>query len=449
MPGSGLSIFTISGGQRDLASIYESMSYFLPEDMGLTQPLHFEQSDQPHSDSARGDKMWGEGDRHRASVMNAIRQVMLLSAILLLSACAGAPTSPVAEEAGTIEAGYGRAFGRVQFSLDSQALASSASFFDNNLLRLYVQPVPAGQLLDMKIEHDGSFYWPLQAGNYRVVAYQFVRRAGGVVSKITGRVVAEFSVPKPGQAIYIGDVYINARGGRSRTMVIDRYPEALERAKPRLTAGKFQAAAELMRFERDQVANYKGVVDICGPFWAVTCDEIYQGLEPLLPAGTGNRFPTTDALAPVLAWKPAGRPGVSYDVAIYESLSLAEVLPDHRVRGALVTYAEKLQQPMYSPTVPLLAGTKYEWTVRVRDPDTDTVSTWSATSYPWLPLSQPPGRSGRGFGFETPKPRSVEPDPTRQGNIRFHSQGAGTTDRGVTRGWMECGNAPCPKTPPP
>jgi hypothetical protein len=49
------------------------------------------------------------------------------------------------------------------------------------------------------------------------------------------------------------------------------------------------------------------------------------------------------------------------------------------------------------------------------------------------------------------KPRSVaeELDARPQGeNIRFQSQGAGTTDRGIARGWMECGNAPCPKTPP-
>jgi len=125
-------------------------------------------------------------------------------------------------------------------------------------------------------------------------------------------------------------------------------------------------------------------------------------VEPLKPAGTAQGFPVTENLTPPLEWKPSSRPGVAYDVAIFESLTFkygaAGNVP--RMRGALVAYAEGLREPRYSPLAPLQPAKKYEWTVRLRDGD--TVSSWSATSYFVFAIVAAASGSGQGFGFATP-----------------------------------------------
>lgn len=325
---------------------------------------------------------------------------LLVSTLWLLSACAGMPSPPVEEEAATVAAGYGRAFGRLEYLQKGQATVWKSSVLNYETLTLFVRSAQTGQMQYMDMDSDGSFSWPLQAGEHVIVGYQY-RRSSGAVSTVTARLMGAFSVPLAGQAVYIGDLQIESETGRIR--MLDRYDEALKRVEARLAAGKFEPVKGLMRFER-QAGSYKRVVGVCSHGWGLTCDSKLQGVEPLQPAGTAEGFPLTQNLSPLLEWKSASRSDVTYDIAIYESLTFEYASGTRKVfglRGARVVYAEGLREPRYIPQAPLQPGKRYEWTVRLRDGD--TVSSWSATSYSWFAVVAWKRGSGQGFGFETPE----------------------------------------------
>lgn len=339
----------------------------------------------------------------RSTVLIAKRVPALLGlwvATLLLAACADMPTRPVDEKVATTAAGYGRAFGRVDYLENGKEIVWSSSALGFDLLTLFVQSVRTGEMQYMQIEGDGHFYWPLAAGEYVIVGYQYTRQRV-TSSRLTGRLVTTFSVPQPGQAVYIGNLRVEADTRRYGFDVVDQYAETLKRVDARIAAEKFEAVKGLMRLE-GQTGSHKRVTEICDKAWGLTCDRTYQGVEAVRPSGTELGFPVTQDLTPLLEWKPSGRPEVSYDVAIYESFTFrygaTGVVP--RMRGALVAYSEGLREPRYVPATPLLPGKRYEWTVRLRDGD--TVSSWSATSYFVFVIVAGASGSGQGFGFTTP-----------------------------------------------
>lgn len=323
----------------------------------------------------------------------------LAMAAALLSACGDMPQRPVEEKVATAADGYGRAFGRIEYLEDGKETDWSTSALGFNRLTLFVRAIRTGEMQYMRIEGDGSLYWPLRAGEYEIVGYQIERRMVST-SRVTGRLMTTFSVSQPGQAVYIGDLRIQADRSRYGFGVLDQYAEALKRVEARLADGKLEAMKGLMRLE-EQAGSFKRVTGICAKAWGLNCDKNYQGVEPLQPEGTAQRFPVTRDLAPLLEWKPTSRPEVSYDVAIYESLTLRyglEGVPAN-LRGKLVAYAEGLREPRYSSAA-LQPGKKYEWTVRLRDGD--TVSSWSTTSYSFFAVVAAGRGSGQAFGFETP-----------------------------------------------
>lgn len=333
------------------------------------------------------------GLRSAASVRHIRLLFRLATAACLLTACADIPVRPADEKAATVAAGFGRAFGRVIYLENGKEFDWSSSVFATDSLTLYVRAVPEGQLQMMQIEGDGSFYWPLQAGDYVIVGYLRMRRQVTNQQR-TGRLWTTFTVPRPGQAVYIGDLRIDATNHGFRFEVFDRYAEALPRVQDRLRDGKIEAVNGLMRVD-GQLGRYTRVIPICNKAWVLACDSNFQGVEPLQPEGTAQGFPLTASLMPVLEWKPSGKAGVTYDVAIFESLTIP------RMRGARVGYAEGLTEPRYTPATALPPGRKFEWSVRLRDGD--TVSSWSSTShFAFLIVAWARG-SGQGFGFTTPE----------------------------------------------
>lgn len=331
---------------------------------------------------------------------NRVALTGLLIAPLLISSCGEIPQKPVNEEVATITAGYGRAFGRIVYLEDGQETVWGSSLVKSESLTLFVRSVGSQEMQYMEIEGDGTFYWPHQAGEYEIVGYQ-VERTSVTTSRRTGRLMTKYSVPQAGQAVYIGELRIE--GGRSRSgfEVIDRYSEALKRVEPQLTTGKLEPVKGLMRLE-PQTGSYKEVRAICNKYWVLSCDQTYQGVEPSAPLGTGQGFPLTQNLTPLLEWKPSSKPGVTYDVAIFESLMLRHGWKGTpaRLRGRLVAYAQGLHESKYSPPVPLQPGKRHEWTVRLREHD--LVSTWSTTSYSMFAVVAAARGSGQNFGFETP-----------------------------------------------
>ena len=326
----------------------------------------------------------------------------------LLSACATAPnqaatlfpafaTAPTEESVATAQSGYGRAYGRVVF-VEEGTEREWSSFVFADTLTVFVRPLQGGDLQYMSIVGKGEFAWPLHPGDYVIVGYQ--TRRGSDNERKTARLWLTFSVPRAGQAAYIGELRIVTAKGAYRFAVQDDYANALAAREVSFKQANFESVKGLMRTE-PQPGNYKRVSGICQG-WGIKCEQIYNGVEPVLPEGTAEGFPTTADLTPVLEWKPSAKPGVTYDVAIFESLSFTYGMAGAvaRMHGARVAYAEALSEPRFRLRAPLAPGKRYEWTVRLRDGD--TVSTWSVTNRFVFLLVAATARTGVAFGFQTP-----------------------------------------------
>jgi hypothetical protein len=327
-------------------------------------------------------------------------------AAALASGCSDLPSKPMPSDLATVEAGYGRAFGKVEFLENGE----KRSWGDDPLrdgLTLYVRSARTGEMWHMQMERDGDFRWPLKPDDYLLLGYHLTQRqergrlnTWTTTLATTGRLMMTFSVPRVGQAVYIGDLRI--RVGRNRgASVSDQYEETLKRAESRLAAGGFQPVKALMRQE-PETGSYARVIDICDGAWGVRCSQSLQGVEPLSPQGTAEGVPVTGSLTPRLEWQPSTRPGVTYDVVVYESLWITLAgLRSARIPGPRVAYAQGLREPGFAPAAELARGRIYAWSVRLRDGD--TVSSWSSTSY-----SDFAGTSrgwGQSFHFATPSTR--------------------------------------------
>jgi hypothetical protein len=326
-------------------------------------------------------------------------RLALAVAATLLSACGEMPeqvTPPVTEQVSAAAASNGGVLGRVVYieKGKEQEWPGYSFPFDTDVLTLLVQSTATGQMQHANVERDGSFLFPLQAGEYVFVGYQVSRGRGSANFRRTGRIWATFTVPHSGQAVYIGDLRIDADTSGYR--LVDRYSEALERAEAQLKEQRLEAIKGLMRFEQ-QAGHYKRVIALCTAGWGIECDKNRRGVEPMTPEGTAGGFPTTEDLTPSLEWKPSSRSDITYDIVIFESLRISEPWVNvERMRGPLVAYAEGLREPRFKPSVPLQSGKRYQWTVRLRSGD--TVSSWSTTGFDYFIAR----RSGQDFGFETP-----------------------------------------------
>jgi hypothetical protein len=317
-----------------------------------------------------------------------------VAAALVLAACASAP--PPAAEA-TAAAGYGRAFGRVLYLQDGKPVEWGTSGLTNSLT-LFVRPAAGGEMQYMAIAGNGEFSWPLHPGEYVIVGYQAVYRAV-VTNTHTGRLWTLFSVPAAGRAAYIGDLRIESARGGYRFVLIDDFADGLQKQQSALAG--FQPVKQLMRLEAEP-RTYKRVAGICNEaIWGIKCDQNIRGVEPVAPEGAAQGFPVVGSLAPALEWKAAPKPGTTYDVVVYESLSFMFGMTGsvRGLRGERVAYAEGLREPRFAPPN-LKPGTKYEWSVRLREGD--SVSTWSTTNYSLFLVVAARSASGQGFGFATP-----------------------------------------------
>jgi len=322
----------------------------------------------------------------RAAVLGAIS----LLAVMVV-ACGEMPVRPVSEESATVEAGYGRAFGRVVYVEEGKQ--REWKWLEE--LVLYVRPASGVALQRMSITGDGRFCWPLKAGDYVIVGYSVLGPPR------TGRLWIGFSIPRPGQGVYIGDLRIDTMHGRYYFGVDDKYADALAKVQPQLAAAKIVPEKLLMTPEKKQ-ETVKSTWPICAKRSGLVCETNLQGVEPVQPPDTASSFVTVTSLTPLLAWKPSSKKELTYDVAVYESLSLAGDMPGaQRIRGTRVAYAEGLREPRYQLSTPLAPNTKYEWSVRLRQGE--NVSTWSTTGYfAFFVIGWATG-SGQWFGIETPE----------------------------------------------
>jgi hypothetical protein len=313
----------------------------------------------------------------------------LLFVVALLAGCADMPQRHVPEASAAAAAG--RAAGRIHYLEDGKEFAWSTSWLSTETLTLFVRDAARGSMQFMEIEGDGRFLWTLAPGEYDILGYQVVRRRAGT-SRSTGRVMARFTVPQAGRTAYIGDLRIEA-GPRGLRLSV---------AEGAGASGEPEVANALMRLEGDDLGGARRVLGICTPAWGLACDRTTRGVVPVEPVGTADSFPVTEDRRPLLKWTPSSRTDVTYDVAVYESLSFMYGANGNvsRMRGARVAYAEGLAAAQFRLAEPLPPGRKFEWTVRLRAGD--TVSSWSTTSYARFLIVAAASGQGQSFGFETP-----------------------------------------------
>lgn len=313
-----------------------------------------------------------------------------------------AAQAPVSDEQGTPAAGYGRVFGRVQYSYDGAPHELGIVFLGSHDVTLFLREAGSDELHYLKPERDGTFSWPLKAGEYVLVGVAAQRTAGSYREWTSRRYMAPITVPEAGTAVYIGDIRVALRSGRYSIALVDEYEATAKRMQPLLEKGKFRPMKSLMRPERAP-GNFKAVQPVCAAAWGLNCSDNVQGVELVGPVRFGATFPTTASLTPALEWKPSSRKDVTYDVVIYESLSFVYEFGGSRVNrmlGARAAYAEGLAEPRFVPATALQPGKQYEWSVRLRRGD--TVSTWSTTGFSLNLIIAGRSESGHFFGFETP-----------------------------------------------
>lgn len=324
--------------------------------------------------------------------------IYVLAAIISLSgltSCTWEAVRLADEKVATPSAGYGRAFGRIVFIQDGKEISWGApGSLAWNTLNIYIQSLRTRQLQDIEIRGDGTFVWPLQVGEYMILTYK------KFPPMTMGSLRTTFSIPQPGRAVYIGDLHIYVEKSHYRFTVEDKYEDAQQKSGAQFIEAKFEIGKALMQPEA-KLGTYAGVWNICAERSGITCDRNCQGVEPIEPPGATAGYPTVSILTPLLRWKPSRKDNVSYDVAIYDSLTLTFDTPGApRARGALVAYAEGLREPQYQVTEPLKPGRKYDWSVRLREGD--DVSTWSLSSYFAFFIVGWASGTGQWFGLSTP-----------------------------------------------
>lgn len=329
---------------------------------------------------------------------------LALVAVLLVGGCENMPSRPAAESEATVQAGYGRAFGRIKYVENGTEVAWGATFTTNNQLTLFVRSNSSGEMQSLDLEEAGNYVWPLKPGDYTILGYRTSQSGSPGRRTTTVRLMAAFSVSRAGQAVYLGELRIETGSSHYRVRVLDNYSAGgLSHFAARPDAGKFEPVKRLAVLEPPP-GKYRFVSRICSGTWGIECTKEFQGVDPVSPVGTAHGFPTVESLHPLLAWKPSDRAGVIYDVVVYES-HLTFPMPglsahDNRIRGAIVAYAEGLAEPRYSP--PGLAPDRtYEWSVRLREGD--EVSSWSSTSHFTFVIVAASRGAGQFFGFATPR----------------------------------------------
>jgi hypothetical protein len=298
---------------------------------------------------------------------------------------AAAPLIPMDEITATPEAGYGRAFGRIV--VVEQGKERTLSIWDD--FRVRVRSLKTDQTQSMTITGDGRINWPLKPGDY--VLQSFSRGNSNV------RLWMSFSVPEPGQAVYVGDLRVISERNRFHVVLHDAYADAIKQAENALREMKLEPVKALMRPEI--VGSYKRVVGICADMWEIECNRTYQGVAAVLPEGTNERSPMTTSLTPFFEWSTSKLEKVTYDVAIYESESL-NLLGTMKERGKLAAYVEGLREPKFQLEKPLEPGRKYLWSIRLRKDE--TVSSWTTTSYFAFFIIGAVSGSGQWYSFITP-----------------------------------------------
>jgi hypothetical protein len=243
---------------------------------------------------------------------------------------------------------------------------------------------------------DGSFAWALPPGEYMLVEFQYATEGARRALDLR----AKFFVPDRPVSMYIGLLRVTYQHGAQAAGLEDDFDGAVAQLQQARPDAPPEIVKSLLEPE-EQLGNYSAVVGACDSRWGIKCEDYQYGVRPLDPAHSSSTFTEVPSLTPTFKWSPAGRPGVKYDLVIYQSISCRSVtIMSDRRAGCVVLYREGIDANQFTPDEPLAPGQKYLWSVRFRE--NDTVSSWSSTGHFTFFLIGFSGASGELFAFRTP-----------------------------------------------
>lgn len=319
--------------------------------------------------------------------------ILLLAAVWLL----GCETPPTMTDTEAVETAGGIAFGSVEVYMDGDLQKWGVKFTGSKYFYLTILPPDTSEAITYKVAKDGRFYWTLPPGEYLVLGYHWQ----DLQTRRSGRIGAKFSVPASGADAYLGAMVFRC----SQLFLVPSFEDRFEEAKGHYAAkfpGRQRELVKQMIEPAQAAGEFSAFRGQCHADWGIECSDRFKGVTPLTPEVKQSGFPATDSLQPEFRWQPSSKPGVSYDLIIYDAAaySLGSATIPMYMKGREVAYVEGLQTSHWRPSEPLAPDTRYFWSVRLREDQ--TVSGWSTQGhFTFLIVAMSAGH-GQWFQFMTP-----------------------------------------------
>ena len=331
--------------------------------------------------------------------------VPIIAGSLIVSACA-APGNPAIQAEKTeaakpapLPAAERIVFGRLELMLDGKEakIETLGTLWVNGIAAL-VLPEGADTALVLSFDQQGWFAWKLNPGSYSLLGLVAQSGHNSRFFPVDARFVAEDG----DRLIYIGHIRVESNGPRYSVGITDA--DVADEVHKRYGDAAMPEKRLLRR--ADKLGTYAKVRSVCDKVWGLTCTRELKGVTPINPKVArgihGTTFASVESVSPTLKWQAAGRPGVSYDVVMWEAAAyrLSSMMSAKYTPGQVALYEENLVAPELTLSKPLKPKTRYFWSVRARQGD--VVSSWSSAGhFNFLVVAWNWG-SGEWFAFETP-----------------------------------------------
>jgi len=314
-------------------------------------------------------------------------------ALLLVWGCSVPPTIKDAEQ---IADDSTIVFGSIEVYEDDKLQEWGSRFFGFDHFYLTILPPETNEAITYKLADDGVFFWALPPGEYMLLGYIW----RDDVSTRTGRIATTFSVPESGSDTYIGSIEFRDYVAFLIPAFEDKFEQVVQRYSEKFP-NRNEVPVKQVMIVPSAIGSVSSVRSQCHDDWNIECDKRFDGVTPISPEVSQSGFPTANSLSPEFRWKGCKRQDISYDLIIYEAAAYAfagATSPSY-TKGHVVAYIEDLKEPRWQPDKPLKPGTRYFWSVRLRDGD--TVSWWSVQSHSTFLLVYMSWGSGQWFQFKT------------------------------------------------
>lgn len=261
---------------------------------------------------------------------------------------------------------------------------------------LLIMPERGRKAISYDLSNEGEFYWPLAPGRYLLLGYHWQKGT----EKRSGDIRAEFTVPDTGQDVYIGSIEFRGNKYALGAFIEDRFDQANAQIAARFP-GRQRTAVKRLIMMSVPAGTVGAILPPCHVSWLVDCTKKFSGVTAISPAVRSSGFTDVTTLTPDFRWKGSSRSDVTYDLIIYEAVTYTTTgVVDDFAPGRMAAYVEDLPATSWRPPEALKPGTKYYWSVRLRDGE--RVSRWSTHSHFTFLIFASSAGFGQWFQFETP-----------------------------------------------